>query len=417
MILKVAFLDVFHGDGAVVTFDQGTEKACIVVDGGEVEEAAKRLSAYLKYEKADVIDLLVATYIDSDHVNGLVHLLGQLSDQADSWNHGKTKCIKNYWGPKPDPDWIPKPKRERPRNLAVDAAATEVHTLEFVINSVEQNQALCQLVMQRIFNPNNIYYPSLQDIPPLDLFSEVELNLFAPDIQILDSDIEAKALALSNARYREGLAARTAPSAKKLTLEDLRVILAQNGETMANKADRDANNQSIVFKLTPKGSNGAWADKWSFLFAGDAEHESWERMRQTKGVREGLPSRVLKVPHHGSRNGIDEDTLRAIDPVYNIVSVGQKHGLPDGETLNLIRQSPGRELFCTERNNNKSKPGPCDAKNCLRGEAADFRSIRFVIDTDNRTETTEIFTINTKLGSIRIETDDIWCQEIKWPER
>ena len=50
MKLKVSFLDVFQGDCAVITFDEGGRKVCIVVDGGETKKAAQRLAAYQALE-------------------------------------------------------------------------------------------------------------------------------------------------------------------------------------------------------------------------------------------------------------------------------------------------------------------------------------------------------------------------------
>jgi len=416
MILTVTFLDVYHGDCVVVTFNEGDRKACIVIDGGEKQDAAKRLAAYLKHEKVEVIDLLVATHIDQDHVNGLVHFLKSESGRTDSWNQGKKKCIHHYWGPKPDPNWTPPQKKKTAQILPV--ALLELQTMNFVIQSVGQNQKLSKLVRERIFNADNIRYPSLQDMPPLELFENVGLEIMAPDTQILDSAIQSKALTISNLTYRQALAMDPAPTRKRLKLEDLHRILAANAEEMAKIADRNANNQSIVFKLTPKEGKTAKSKEWSFLFTGDAEQESWEMMRQITEVRRNLPCKVLKVPHHGSSlNGIDETSFKAINPEYSIISVGQKHGLPDGQTLNLIKRDRKRKLFCTEQNNSKSHPGPCTKKKCVREKASDFRSIRFTIDTDSGEEKIDTFIINAKLGGIEIKTGKIWCPENSWSNR
>ena len=413
MILTVAFLDVFHGDCAVITFNERGRKACIVIDGGEKKDAAKRLAAYLKHEKVEVIDLLVATHIDQDHIYGLVHFLKSQSNKADSWNRGQKKCIRHYWGPKPDPNWNPPPQKKRTRALSVPLP--EPQMTEFVIQSVDQNQKLDKLVREHIFNIDNIRYPSLQDMPPFNIFQAAELRVMAPDIQILDSEIQAKAMTISNLPYRQSLSVSAAPPRKRLTLEDLHTILATNADEMAKIANRHANNQSIVFKLTPKEGGTAISKEWSFLFSGDAEYESWEMMRQITEVRKNLPSKVLKVPHHGSINGIDKASFKVINPEYSIISVGQKHGLPDEQTLNLIKGDRRRKLFCTERNNSRSKPGPCAEKECIRKKDSDFRSIRFTIDTDTGEEKIDIFTINAKLGGIEIKTGDIWCPENKWP--
>jgi len=254
-------------------------------------------------------------------------------------------------------------------------------------------------------------------MPPFNIFQAVELRVMAPDIQILDSEIQAKAMTISNLSYRQSLSASAASPRKRLTLEDLHTILATNADEMAKIANRHANNQSIVFKLTPKEGNTAVSKEWSFLFSGDAEHESWEMMRQITEVRKNLPSKVLKMPHHGSLNGIDKESFKVINPGYSIISVGQKHGLPDGQILNLIKGDRKRKLFCTERNNSKSKPGPCGEKKCVREIAPDFRSIHFTIDTNSGEEKIDTFTINTKLGSIEIKTGEIWCQVNRWPNK
>lgn len=417
MILTVSFLDAFHGDCAVVTFNEKGRQACIVIDGGEKRDAARRLATYLKHERVEAIDLLVATHIDSDHVNGLVHFLKSESQQTASWNKGKEKCIHHYWGPKPDPNWIPPRKRSvQIPHLAVP----EVQITNFVIQSVAQNQKLSRLVGKHIFHRGNIRHPSLQDMPPSGIFKNVRLEVMAPDIQIFDSAIQSKALSISNTPYKEALAKMDpVPTTRRLNLKDLHTILAMNAEEMARIADRNANNQSIVLKLTPKEGKVAESKGWSFLFTGDAEQESWEMMRQMVEVRRNLPAKVLKVPHHGSRlNGIDDVSFRVIKPEYSIISAGQKHGLPDGQTLNLIKRGSKRKLFCTERNNSRSHPGPCSKKKkCVRGNASDFRSIRFCIDTDTGEEKVDTFTIDAEFGKIKIQTGEIWCLENRWPTK
>ena len=416
MILTVAFLDIFHGDCAVITFNEGGRKACIVIDGGEKRDAAKRLAAYLKHEKVEVIDLLVATHIDSDHVNGLVHLLKSESGQSDNWNKGKGKCIAHYWGPKPDPHWIPPLRRRDVRTLPL--ATPRLQTMNFVTQSVAQNQKLSKLVETHIFHTDNVRHPSLQDMPPRHIFENIGLEVLAPDMQILDSEIQSIALNLSNVPYRQSLARKSpARAGGRLKLEDLLRILARNAEEMAKSADRNANNQSIVLKLVPKEGRAAKSKGWTFLFTGDAEQESWDMMRQMSWEKKKLPSKVLKVPHHGSSlNGIDQVSFRMINPEYCIISVGQKHGLPDGQTLNLIKRSGKRKLFCTERNKSRHHPGPCmDKRRCIRQGDSDFRSIRFTIDTETGKEKIDTFTIDTKLAEIEIKTGEIWCPENKWP--
>ncbi|MCP4608449.1 MAG: MBL fold metallo-hydrolase [Planctomycetes bacterium] len=410
MVLNVAFLDVLHGDSIVATFDDNGKKACIVVDGGETKAAAKRLAAYLKHERVETIDLLIATHIDADHVNGLVNLLKHESSRSNSWNKGRQKCIRYYWGPRADPNWTPETKVARP--VRGKGIKSNRETMTFITQSVGQNQTLNDLVEQHIVDTDNMYYPSLQDKPPLRLFKKVKIELLAPDLQILDSEIKKKAMSVVNMSALGGMAGNSNANRGLLKLQDLVHMVDLNAEHMAEIAKRTANNQSIVIKLTPKSTR---SKKWSFLLTGDAEHESCEMMMRTASVKRKLRSRVLKVPHHGSVNGINKSTFKKIQPHYSIVCVGQKHGLPDGETLNLVKSKKNSKLFCTERNNYAKKPGPCLKKRrCVRKTKSAFRSLRFEINLGTGSERIRVFKFYSGDRRIRFVNEKPWCPEKRW---
>lgn len=86
----------------------------------------------------------------------------------------------------------------------------------------------------------------------------------------------------------------------------------------------NTNNYSLVIKLT----NG----KNSFLFTGDMEEEAEKDL-----LSEGwdLETDVLKVGHHGSLTSSSLEFLRAVDPVYAVISVGKdnSYGHPSSITL------------------------------------------------------------------------------------
>ena len=85
------------------------------------------------------------------------------------------------------------------------------------------------------------------------------------------------------------------------------------------------------------------------------------------------------------------------------------------EIKEIIKKDEKTKLFCTERNNKTDKPGAClEKSNCPRRKPADFRSLRFVIDTDTGEEKNDMFLIDTNLGEIEIKSGEIWCPEISW---
>jgi len=103
------------------------------------------------------------------------------------------------------------------------------------------------------------------------------------------------------------------------------------------------NNTSIVFELKQ--------EKFSVLFTGDIEKETQQELshgevanRLTSGIN------VLKVPHHGSANFL-EDFLKNVSPNLAVISVGErnKFGHPAESTLKTHKAN-NIEIFRTDKN-------------------------------------------------------------------
>lgn len=91
----------------------------------------------------------------------------------------------------------------------------------------------------------------------------------------------------------------------------------------------DTNNASIVAKLTH--------NKISFLFTGDIEEESQDRM--IKNNPNLLNSTILKVAHHGSRYTTSNEFLDLVKPKIAVISCeeGNSYGHPHKETLDRLK--------------------------------------------------------------------------------
>ena len=85
--LVVTFLDVGHGDSTVIRFREGHQVRTIVVDGGGPSRSGELLS-YLLHNTITVVDLMVATHVDRNHITGLIPVAE--SDRV---------TIGNFWGP------------------------------------------------------------------------------------------------------------------------------------------------------------------------------------------------------------------------------------------------------------------------------------------------------------------------------
>lgn len=84
------------------------------------------------------------------------------------------------------------------------------------------------------------------------------------------------------------------------------------------------NNSSVITRLS-------WGDS-AAIFMGDLESEAQALLLASN---QNFQADIIKVAHHGSKNGIDLQFLDAVSPKYAIISVGQKndYGHPSADAL------------------------------------------------------------------------------------
>jgi len=75
----------------------------------------------------------------------------------------------------------------------------------------------------------------------------------------------------------------------------------------------------------------------SCLFTGDADISVFERIIEERGPSI-LKSNILKVPHHGSHENINERILRIINPKTAIVSHGNRYDHPSHDVMHLFNK-------------------------------------------------------------------------------
>lgn len=107
----------------------------------------------------------------------------------------------------------------------------------------------------------------------------------------------------------------------------IEVVHPDNGPPM----DSNPNDASVVVRVT-------FGDK-RFLFPGDAELPSWERM--FKEHRDQVQANVLKAAHHGSSNGTNSGVLLNVKPEYYVIccGVGNDYHHPHPSVMNLLKKA------------------------------------------------------------------------------
>lgn len=99
------------------------------------------------------------------------------------------------------------------------------------------------------------------------------------------------------------------------------------------------NNYSIVFHLK--------YGEFDALFTGDIEEETSDEVASYLGP---VDFEYLKVPHHGSNNGLTEKLLNAVYPDVAVISVGEKnrYGHPTEDILDMLNQKKVKVLRTDE---------------------------------------------------------------------
>ncbi|MEK7190472.1 MAG: ComEC/Rec2 family competence protein [Patescibacteria group bacterium] len=86
----------------------------------------------------------------------------------------------------------------------------------------------------------------------------------------------------------------------------------------------------------------------SIMLTGDATAKT-EKIILGENSSTRLSSTILKVGHHGSRTSSSESFVKAVSPIYALISDGKdnKYGHPHPETLNTLAQF-GAKIFRTD---------------------------------------------------------------------
>ncbi len=108
---------------------------------------------------------------------------------------------------------------------------------------------------------------------------------------------------------------------------DVHVAVVAPGRNLLTGTSSDANNNSLVLHVRYHNV--------SFLLTGDREEKG------RAAVAAWPQATVLKVSHHGSRNGTDAAFLKAVKPKYAAISYGKgnSYGHPHRETLTALHHA------------------------------------------------------------------------------
>ena len=277
--MVIEILQAGTGDSVWVSHN----KRNILIDGGK-STAAIRVR-YDKMPQDEMIDLLVVTHIDSDHIAGIIALVKHMKEI------GETHRLKQVW--------FNFPKKEETDEYSV-SEGNELTSLLLGIDGLCWNNNTSELLGSTI------------------KVGDIKLHVLAPDYDVADE-------------YKP-----KDPDELGVRLDDWHIDL----RTLIDNIDDEnideggPNSQSIIIL--------AECDGKKFLLPGDSTPKELYDALRSYNEANGAPSELdfMKLPHHGSTRNVTKNILDEVTCSNFIISTkkNKKYYFPNKETIaKLIR--------------------------------------------------------------------------------
>lgn len=317
VVLKVNFVDVQQGDGAVIETPDGK---LILVDGGDNQLFARYLAARFRrntLEKPQEIDCIVVTHGDADHFAGLTKISESehLSDKRKRLFMLPKRIYHNGIVKRPSTRNKKKvPDRELlgpTRETADGVFLTGLEEDLLAVPDKEMNQPFLEWkqALAAYNKRSKVKFRRLEfgDDKAFDFLTtdDLRIDVLGPITARIGGKPALKFLG-------------NPPKGPRIGHESL--DLHDEGFTGLS-ASHTINGHSIVLRMRYGG--------FSYLFCGDLNDESSRflvREHNKGGV--SLRAEVFKVPHHGSAD-FSGAFVQAVSPVVSVVSSGDESMLKE----------------------------------------------------------------------------------------
>ena len=253
------------------------EQKVVIIDGGFRESGQDVVNHVKEYYRTDVVDAVISTHPDQDHVNGLHVVLDELS-------------VHELWIHKP---W------EHTRGLAEKFADGRVTDSSLQQRLRESHESACDLVGKAERKKIHIVEP----FAGISLYNQQELCVLGPTAHYYESLIPGFD---GMPKERDTLAARIAEIAGTVTKAMKRFVSAWGVDALDDDDTTSAeNNSSVVATLTMEGHR--------LLFTGDAGVTALSHAADRLDFFfQEAQLRFLQIPHHGSRRNVGPTILNRL---------------------------------------------------------------------------------------------------------
>lgn len=342
MILSLDVRRARKGDCLLLHFGSTAKRGLVMIDGGPSQVYGPQLKPRLleirkarKLEKQTPlpVDLLMVSHVDDDHIQGILDLTREMIASKQS----PLLRVFSMWHNSFD-DIIGKD----PAELKV------VMTAQFGPASL--NGGLSPDAAVDSSQPPDVTRACLQVLASLE-----QGHRLRGDAETLgyprNPEFDGKLIlaAKKPVPVAEGLSFLVAGP----MLPDLKALQKKHDEwlkslkdkgpeaSLAAYVDKSVPNLSSIVVLVDSGGK-------TILLTGDARGDKILQGLELSGaLKKGstIDVDVLKVPHHGSSNNLDDDFFRRIKAAHYVFSGDGEHGNPERESLQMLFAARGAEPF------------------------------------------------------------------------
>lgn len=295
-ILTITMLPAKEGDCLVISYGADSNKKHILIDAGRAWTYQNALKSYLINNNINVLELLVVTHIDRDHIDGMLKLI-----RDKDLNLNVKNCWFNTW------DHLHAKKIASPQLIddreEFGAKMGEELSLEIINKGWNWNSHFDggAIELNNDLAKNEI------------LFDELKLTLLSPDRNKLEALIRTWKDECKTAGITPGSTVQdyvVKDELETLGVIDIEQLAAEKFEEDSSKA----NGSSIAFILEYKNRK--------ILLSGDAHPNLLVQSLKSLGASKNKPLKLdaFKLPHHGSKYNISIELLEIITCDHYLVS-------------------------------------------------------------------------------------------------
>jgi hypothetical protein len=287
-----------------------------------------------------LVDLLMVSHVDDDHIQGILDLTRELRDAgaqapmirvASLWHNSfddvigndpqeLTASVSGGFGPASLNGGLAPEASIDLGDKATDEDREVARSTLMVLASIEQGHRLRGDAGVLGWTPNAEFGGKLilAGKQPIDLGDGLEFTVagpLAPELKALQK------------KHDEWLKTRNKAKSDEAAL--------------AAYVDKSVPNLSSIVVLAQQGGK-------RILLTGDARGDKILTGLESTGlVKKGgsLHVDILKVPHHGSSNNLDDDFFERVKADHYVFSGNGEHGNPERETLEMLFKARAKEPF------------------------------------------------------------------------